>query len=547
MDAKSPPFPESLKSLIEAVEKETHWSPQRAAQILREADITQQDLMPWAFFDHPVKDSYGRKLVHDGGHYEMMVMSWNPGDVSALHDHGYAQWGAVKVFGPAEHASFWLINGELHTQSRTRLKPGDVMHVGHEWVHQMGNTSGIQFLTFHLYGCVGRRGGITANARVFDLDADQVHLTNNGVFFALPESAINARIAGPMPDFMTHFRHQVELKHRLDRMRAASDTQSLPPLLDTRDQRVTEDLFDAKHWDAFEHDLFLHVDTGTGCMTDLGYWQRLRQEVQAVAELQEKLREEADNGDPFDTYAELYDAVVGEPCLDSFMESYLEFAFRKYRLLNKGGRFLSLGCGTGMVENHLVRRGRVPKDRMHGVDKSPAMVKVAKERINAWEGDILKLDEENAWDVTYNGLNVFQYLRPKEMEQAIRVAAHITRPGGYFVGDFITPDHIRVYPHVIRSNCGNVISLRQPELIEQEGHIFQRSAILNVSRLHGTLQITDEGRHLRCLPSVTRVRGWFEQAFRGPVDVYDAATLHPLDPSDETCWSTRYLVIAKKK
>ncbi|CAI2717196.1 methyltransferase domain-containing protein [Nitrospina watsonii] len=543
MAATSPPLPDSLQALIEVVEKETHWSPQRAAAILRAADLAQIDLMPWAYFDHPVKDSYGRRLVHDGGHYEMMVMSWNPGDVSALHDHGYAQWGAVQVFGPAEHASFWLINGELHTQSRTRLKPGEVMHVGHEWVHQMGNTSGIQFLTFHLYGCVGRRGGITESARIFDLDAGQVHLTNNGVFFALPDAAITARIAGPMPDFMTRLRHQVELKRRLDRMRAQAP---LPPRLETRDQRLIDDLFDAKHWHAFESDLMLHVDPGTGCMTDLGYWQRLRGEVQTAAVLQERLRKETDRADPFDTYAELYDAVVGGPCLETFMESYLEFAFRQYGLDHGGGRFLSLGCGTGIVEDHLVRRGRVSRDCMHGIDKSPAMVKVAERRIHAWEGDLLDL-KECEWDVTFNGLNVFQYLLPQEMEQAVRTAARITRPGGHFVGDFITPDHIRVYPHVIRSKCGKVISLRQPELIEDGGHLFQRSAILNVSRLHGTLQLTDEGRHRRTLPPLARVRGWFEDAFGGRVDVFDAVTLDPIAPSADTCWSTRYLIIAHKK
>jgi len=543
MKSKPSTLPPALRALIDAVERETRWSPERAAELLRAANLSQDDLLPWAEFDHPAADSYGRRLVHNGGHYEMMVMAWTPGDVSAIHDHGHTQWGAVQVFGPAEHAVFWLNDGRLYTQSRVRLNAGGILEVGHQFIHQLGNTSGGRFLSFHFYGCEGRQGGITHNARVFDLDTGQIQFTDNGVFFALPDGAIDSRLPGPVPDFMTRLRHQVELKQRLDRMRAAA---SLPPQVEQRNERVTADLFDGKHWDAFESDRMHHLDPRTGHMQELGTWHTMRAELYAAAALQERLRKETDRADPFATYAELYDAVIGKPYLEEFIEGYLEFVFRNYPIATGTGRFLSLGCGTGIVEDALVRKGRAPYANMYGMDKSEAMIAVAQRRIQARAGDLLDL-KEREWDVTFCGLNVFQYLSPKDMQKAIETVARITRPGGFFVGDFITPDHIRVYPHVIRSKCGKVISLRQPELIEDGGHTFQRSAILNVSRLNGSLEITDEGRHRRYLPPMTRVRQWFENAFWGRVDVYDAVTLNPIDPAADTCPSTRYLLVAHKK
>ncbi|MCB0638640.1 MAG: hypothetical protein KDC54_18545, partial [Lewinella sp.] len=83
--------------------------PARAAavrKIVLEAQVQPADLAPWADFDHPVSDSYGRKLVYKADNFEIMVMSWRPGDFSTIHDHGHTQWGAVQIFGPAEHATF---------------------------------------------------------------------------------------------------------------------------------------------------------------------------------------------------------------------------------------------------------------------------------------------------------------------------------------------------------------------------------------------------------------------------------------------------------
>jgi len=110
----------------------------------------------------------------------------------------------------------------------------------------------------------------------------------------------------------------------------------------------------------------------------------------------------------------------------------------------------------------------------------------------------------------------------------------------------ITPDHIRSYPHVMHSSSGNVLSLRDPVLIEQDDYTFQQSEILNVSRSNGRLRITNEGKHRRFLPPMRRLRQEFAKSFKGKVDTYDAVTLNPIGPEADTCPSTRYLIVAQK-
>ena len=535
-------LPFSIQDLIRTLEAEQDLTPRRARDLLEQADIQQDDLMPWADFDHSPLNSYGRQLVFDGGFFEMMVMSWTPGDYSAIHDHGHTQWGAVQVFGPAEHSVFLEQDNEIKTLSRAPVKPGQVLAVGHQLVHQMGNPSQTNFLTFHLYGCYGRTHSITGDARIFDLEENQIQRTDNGVFFAMAENQIKLREPGPHPDYLTWLRNVIELKNRIDRARKH---EALSPELEQRDQQAVRKLCDPVNWNRLEQDLMQHVDEKTGHMTDLGYWNLLRSELIAAAKLQKSFLFPQDQGDPFFTYAELYDELIGEPCLEEFIADYLKFVLEKYQLDMKKTKLLSIGCGTGVIEEYLIRELGLPHDHLLGIDKSEAMVQVASRRITARAEDVLSLSGQE-WDLTYCGLNVFQYLSPDQLDQALEVTAQITRPGGYFFGDFITPDHIRTYPHVIKSNTGNVLSLRHPVLIERDNYTFQQSEILNVNRSNGKLLITNEGKHLRFLPPLWRLRQRFEQAFKGKVDIYDAVTLDPIGPKADTCPSTRYLIVAHR-
>ena len=189
----------------------------------------------------------------------------------------------------------------------------------------------------------------------------------------------------------------------------------------------------------------------------------------------------------------------------------------------------------------------VSYENLYGIDVSPAMVQVARQRMQADVGDILHLDPSvRQWDVAFSGLNVFHYLPHEQLPEAIRRTAGIIKPGGYFVGDFITPDHIRWYPNLMYSDDKKIISLRTPELVEEQGRVFQASDIINLDYSSGKLEVHYAGRHRRFLPPIHRVRQYFADAFGGPVSLYDAHSLEEIPEWADSCPSTRYVVVARK-
>ncbi|MEM9594044.1 MAG: cysteine dioxygenase family protein [Acidobacteriota bacterium] len=235
-------LPASLAKLVETIEAEQSLTPSKTKKLLQESDVTAEDLAPWAEFDHSAADSYGRRMVWDGGSFELMVMSWVDGDMAAIHDHGYTQWGAVKLFGPAEHAIFRVADGKLVTTERRVFKDGDVLSVSHDMIHQMGNIGQAPYLTLHLYGCYERDCDVTGDARLYELDEGKIQRTSGGVFFGLPESQVDRRESSPVADFPTALRHKVELLKRLVHSTGAEAAGSLQ---DDRQRRLAAELVNA--------------------------------------------------------------------------------------------------------------------------------------------------------------------------------------------------------------------------------------------------------------------------------------------------------------
>ena len=211
-------YPLQLQQLIRRLQKTPYLTPEQTKEAVEQANLSTADLMPWASFDHPVSDSYGRKLVFYGGHFEIMVMSWLPGDFSAIHDHGQTQWGAVQCFGSAEHFVYQLEGDRLSSPTPAPYTPKMVRAVDHSLIHQMGNSSDQPFLSLHIYGCGDASHSITGNARIFDLFENSIQHTDGGVFFDLPEAQINHRRYGLSAATETIFMHHCLMRDRLQRI-----------------------------------------------------------------------------------------------------------------------------------------------------------------------------------------------------------------------------------------------------------------------------------------------------------------------------------------
>jgi len=536
-------LPPSLQKIIDGIRRHQHsMKPSLVKKIVLEAGVKMEDLNPWETYNHLKVDSYGRKLVFAADFFEIMVMSWTPGDVSAIHDHGYTQWGAVQVFGSAEHATFLVQDDSINTLSREVIQPGKVIAVGHQLVHQMANRSQERFLSLHVYGVNTEefaQESVTADAQIWNITDGVVQRTSGGVFFALADEQINSVENAPLPDYLSWLHNTVEYLRRVRKAKQENNGRDWGSL----EKRLTESLFEVDNWYSLRRELMEHIDS-SGHTTNTNYWNLLRNELIHGAQLQSEILDRENNEeDSFYTYAELYDEIIGKKCLDGFTSRYIKFVCDTYNFDLSNLKILSIGCGTGIMEEYIMKTYSVPSSNLLGIDVSEAMVKIASTKINAAVGNILEMQgEETKFDLSFASLNVFQYLPQMMMEKAIQKTAEVTQKGGSFAGDFITSDHIRWYPNVITSD--NVISLRQPLLLEENHNTLQQSEIINVSKMHGKLQITYEGKHVRYLPSLWKVRYLFNKYFES-VDIFDAVTLEPLESENDTCPSTRYLVVAK--
>lgn len=230
-------MPASLSRLVDlignTIEAEGKLSPKRAKEVVLEADVQLEDMMEYADFAHPVEDCYGRKLVYDAGNFEVMVMSWEPGDYSSIHNHGYTEWGVVQVFGNTHHFIYNLKDEKLSFAKKEMLTSGAAIKVNNAFIHQMGNATSQRYMTLHVYGANTLDACITADAHNYDLEFDRIVLTCGGAFFNLPEDAIHDVIGTVKPTkevflhyaylLMDYYNRQeqtdkiIDLKHHLMR------------------------------------------------------------------------------------------------------------------------------------------------------------------------------------------------------------------------------------------------------------------------------------------------------------------------------------------
>ncbi len=191
---------ETLKNLIQnSIDTDEKISAGRIKEFVEQAEIRAEDLLAFEDFGHPAENGYGRKMIYDGGKFEIMAMSWSPGDHSSIHNHGYTQWGVVKVFGNAQHYIYQNKNGVLSFSKKEILTAGAITKVSNALIHQMGNPSTERYMTLHIYGCNHKESGVTADAKNYELEFERVNHTTGGAFFNLPKDKIYEFEPCPIP------------------------------------------------------------------------------------------------------------------------------------------------------------------------------------------------------------------------------------------------------------------------------------------------------------------------------------------------------------
>jgi len=165
-------------------------NPKALKQFLIELKITADDLEFWADYQHPEQEGYGRKMVYEEENFEILVMSWLPNDFSAIHNHGYTQWGAVQVFGNTSHYVYKYHDNHIKLIEKQTFKSNQIVLVTNEFIHQMGNQTSSPFFTLHIYGTNEPQEVITADSLIFEIENNRIVKTTGGAFFQLDENEL---------------------------------------------------------------------------------------------------------------------------------------------------------------------------------------------------------------------------------------------------------------------------------------------------------------------------------------------------------------------
>jgi predicted metal-dependent enzyme (double-stranded beta helix superfamily) len=108
----------------------------------------------------PRPDTYARRLLHrdPSGQYTMVVMTWGPGQKTALHDHAGIWCVECVVNGNMEVAQYDLVSeqeGAFRFEERNRIVAGrgtaGCLIPPFEY-HTLGNVEPTPSVTLHVYG-----------------------------------------------------------------------------------------------------------------------------------------------------------------------------------------------------------------------------------------------------------------------------------------------------------------------------------------------------------------------------------------------------------
>ena len=152
------------------------------SEVVGRAGLSEDALTPYNLFNHPGTESYGRRLLYESDKFRILLMTWNPGDFTAIHNHGVTEWGGVYFFGKATHRLYEIEDGSLRLSRKDIFEKGQIAAVCGDLTHMMGNSGKTGFMTLHIYGS-NKKLNISLNSEKVFLPEHKLLATTNGPAF----------------------------------------------------------------------------------------------------------------------------------------------------------------------------------------------------------------------------------------------------------------------------------------------------------------------------------------------------------------------------
>lgn len=175
-----------LQRFIHELEHNTGFTPEDAAEIMAHQSFIQADFKGLEDFNHCPYKSYGRRLLYTNDVFSVLLVSWTPGDVTAIHNHGETEWGSVQFFGQTTHRIYTIHEEELVLQHDDDFQEGSIISLCGKLIHLMGNHHTKPFVTLHVYGAEKQNARPGNNARVFMPESSKI-VTTTGAAYLNPD------------------------------------------------------------------------------------------------------------------------------------------------------------------------------------------------------------------------------------------------------------------------------------------------------------------------------------------------------------------------
>lgn len=157
--------------------------------ILKQNTPSLEDLSAWVKYDHEPCFSYGRSTLWSSERCGIHVMTWNPGDFTAPHGHGEADWALMYFLGDGDQRVYEVSGGQIKLQARQKIPAGSVLtpHIA-GFCHAMGNLGSKPFLTLHIYGSDHHRGIPTEGSKIYEIEKNRIRRSKGPAFLEMAEN-----------------------------------------------------------------------------------------------------------------------------------------------------------------------------------------------------------------------------------------------------------------------------------------------------------------------------------------------------------------------
>ncbi len=187
-------LPKSIRNLVLELGNHSHIDNDLVAQIMSGINFPENALKPFFYLDHPKNESYGRKLIWNNGDFKILLMTWRPGDFTAIHNHGFTEWGGVYFLGDATHRLYRVENDELALVRKNVYPSGKVASICGDLTHLMGNSGNSDIVTLHVYGSNTRKRNVSEDAKVYMPEFQKIVTTMGTAYLNMDKALILSEI-----------------------------------------------------------------------------------------------------------------------------------------------------------------------------------------------------------------------------------------------------------------------------------------------------------------------------------------------------------------